>query len=348
MPTAIARIECYKHYQAGAIHKEAVRELTNYKNPNYDPTRTHLNHYFYRMEMDKPFEKWIYDYREQNNIVGRYLEHSKNPKSETNAMCQAFFAIPNYIREFEREDQIRILGYCWDFFKQEFPHVPVTESVIHFDETEPHLQIDFLPVVEREHKKRGKEKIFSTTLLMPGKDFFPKFQDRFYAYMEKQLACELERKKGSKAKHLAPKEFRELTAEMKSLQQERDWLTEQVEAIRSECGYYEEQVRAFDKLNSIDRNIKLAQLQKENARLKSFISYLIERLPYIGRLFQRFRELYDREQYISFAPVAHKPKYRDDEAVFGPMNWYLQEELDKIFGTDFARKDKQRFFDKSR
>lgn len=345
MTTAIARIESYKHYQAGAVHKEAVRELTGYKNPNYDPARSADNYYFTRMEIDKPFEQWIYEFREKNGISGRYLEHSKNPKSETNAMCQALFAIPNYIREFEREEQIRMLGYCWDFFQREFPDVPVLEAVVHFDETEPHLQINFLPVVEREHKKRGLEKVFSTTLLMPGKDYFPKFQDRFYSFMEERLECDLERKKGSKVKHLAPREFREFTAEMEALERERDQLTEQVQVARADYHFYVEQLRIMETQNSIDRSIKLA---KENARLKSFLSYLIERLPYIGMLFQRFRALHDKEQYISFAPVAHKPKTREDEVVLGRMDWQLQSELDKVFGTNFAREDKQRFFDKSR
>lgn len=294
MYSAIARIEHYKHYQAGAVHKEAVRELVGYKNPNYDPARSSENHYFHRMEMDKPFEQWIYDYREKNNIAGRYLEHSKNPKSETNAMCQAFFAVPNYIRQFDREEQIQILGYCWDFFKEEFPDVPVLESVIHFDETEPHLQVNFLPVVEREHKKRGKEKIFSTTALMPGVDFFPKYQDRFYQYMQERLSIELERKKGSKAKHLSPKEFRQVTAELKALEEEKEEVMQQVQAVKEDCAVWSENLADIKSAPVFDKTLKLYErirdLERENKLLKSFLSMVFKKIPSLERIFSDFMQ----------------------------------------------------------
>lgn len=292
MYSAIARIEHYKHYQAGAVHKEAVRELVGYKNPNYDPARSSENHYFYRMDIDKPFEQWVYEYREKNNIVGRYMEHSKNPKSETNAMCQAFFAVPNYIRLFEREDQIRILGYCWEFFKEEFPDVPVLESVVHFDETEPHLQVNFLPVIEREHKKRGKEKIFSTTALMPGADYFSKYQDRFYEFMQERLSIELERKKGSKAKHLTPKEFREVTAELKALEEEKAEVLQQVETLKEDCAVWSDNLADIKGSSAFDKTLKLYErirdLERENKLLKSFLSLLFKKMPSLERIFSDF------------------------------------------------------------
>lgn len=284
--SAIARIEHYKHYQMGAIHKEATRELTNYKNPNWDKERTQDNIYFERMELDKPIEQWIYDYREQNNIVGRYIEHSKNPKSETNAMCQAFFTVPGYIDSLDRDEQIRVLEHCYNFFKEEFPEAPVLEAVCHFDETSPHLQINFLPVVEREHKKRGKEKIFSTTLLMNGPDYFIKYQDRFFSYMQDKLSIDLERKKGSKAKHLSPKEYREVTAELAALEEERDFLIDNIEEIKKD--------------NNLDRTISLYDriraLEYENKKFRSFLGMIFKKLPKLQDIFRDFSIKFDNLQ----------------------------------------------------
>lgn len=294
--SAIARIEHYKHYQAGAIHKEAVRELTNYSNPNWDPSRTVDNYYFERIEIDKPFEKWIYDYRKENDIVGRYIENSSNPKSETNAMCQALFTLPSYIDTLSRDDQILVLRHCYDFFKSEFPDCPILEAVCHFDEVSPHLQVNFLPICERVHKKRGKERIFSTTLLMPGVDFFPKFQDRFFSYMENALSVELERKKGSKAKHLSPKEYRVVTAELQALEAEKIEVASEVESVKEEVFYWEEQLRDLQGSPLLDKTLKLYErirdLERENKLLKSFISYLFEKFPVIENLFEKFRNTF--------------------------------------------------------
>lgn len=298
--SAIARIEHYKHYEAGIVHKEAVRELTGYKNPNWNPDLTDTNVFFERMELDKPFEKWIYDYRKDNNISGRYIENSSNPKSETNAMCQALFTVPSYIDVLSREEQIKVLRICYDFFRSEFPNVPVLEAVCHFDESSPHLQVNFLPVIEREHSKRGMENIFSTTLLMPGKDFFPKFQDRFYEYMQNALSVELERNKGSKVKHLKPKEYREVTAQLKALEEEKEEVIAAVESVKEEYFYWEEQLRDIKASSSLSKSIKLYErirdLERENKLMKSFIDFITKKLPALEKIWFNFKNSFNKSK----------------------------------------------------
>lgn len=297
MYSAICRIESYKHYQAGAIHKEAVRELTNYSNPNWHPERVKDNVYFERLEMDKPFEKWIYDFRAQNGIVGRYMEHNSNPKAETNAMCQFFATVPKYIPTLSREGQVKILRSCYDFFKQEFPSVPVLEAVCHFDEEgAAHLQVNFLPVVEREHKKRGKEKIFSTTLLMPGREYFPQLQDRFYAYMQGVLGMELARDKEGPRVHYAPKEYRELTAAMSSLEKEKAEIEMDLTAAKAEMQEWTDRIQEVKRSSVLDKTIELynriRQLEQENKFYKSFLSHLFQKYPVLETAFQNFRNIF--------------------------------------------------------
>lgn len=350
--SAIARIECYKHYEAGAIHKEAVRELTNYSNPNWRSHDVHKNVYFERMDLNKRFEQWIYDFRDENNIVGRYIENSKNPKQETNAMCQCFLTVPGYIDILSREDQIEVLRHCYNFFKQEFPSVPVLEAVCHFDETSPHLQINFLPVVEREHKKRGKEKIFSTTLLMPGVDFFPQFQDRFYSYMQDHLQIDLERKKGSKIKHLSPKEYREITSEINALTEEKERLQAEVFEIKREISSYNQSLSELQKHLSLNNMMKKAQkknrLELENFYFKYFLSLVFKALPVLELNFERFwtKHTKDSEPPIHSA----EPKFRGykDGANFGPMDWQIQRMIDKACGTNYAEEDIKRFYRQKR
>lgn len=320
--SAIARIEHYKHYQAGAVHKEATRELTGYKNPNYDPSRSSYNYYFERMEINVPFEDWIYQYREENGIVGRYLEHSTNPKSETNAMSQALFTVPKYIDTLSRDEQIKVLGYCYDFFKSEFPNVPVLEAVIHFDESSPHLQINFLPVVEREHKKRGKEKIFSTTLLMPGKEFFPQFQDRFFDYINARIEVDLSRQKGSKAKHLSPKEYREVTSELSYLQS-------QIENEKEDLSFWHKQADTFARQGSFTYKIQLADQLRKMQRMQKAYEYALKTLErwynYMmsNTAFLSLRELLSIEKEYSLIK-SEEEKIQNQSELHDKMNDYYE------------------------
>lgn len=285
MPSVFARIESYKYSQVGAIHREAVRELTNYKNPNYNPAKSAENHYFERMEVTGSMEKWVDKYREKEGISGRFVKDAPNAKNSTNVMCQAMFSVPADVKDLPRDKQLEVLSYCYDFFKIEFPDVPVVEAVAHFDETSPHVHINFLPIVERDHKKRGKEKIFSTSLLMPGKDYFKGFQDRYQDYMEYMLGVELWRNKGSDRLHYAPKEYRELTSEMQQLQQQKEDLSSEVE-------YYESVLERVKNSADLDSKISLYEqlrvVQKANKLMQDFLTSLFEKYPAIGRIWNDF------------------------------------------------------------
>lgn len=349
--SAIARVESYKHYQAGSVHREAVRELTNYSNPNWRKEDVHLNVYFDRMDFEGlSFEKFVYKYREENGISGRYIEKSANQKSETNAMCQAFFTLPKYIDTLERERQIEVLQLCYDFFKKEFPDVPILEAVAHFDETSPHLHISFLPVVERIHKKRGKEKVFSTTLLMPGKDFFPKFQDRFFAYMQDHLEIDLDRSKDSGRLHYKPKEYRQLTEEIKTMEDHKKLMLADNQAIYKEYKYWSDKLKEIKSTTALERTIKAYQkqraLQKEIDLLYMFLSKVFQALPHVERSYENFRSETDKNsEYLKYIGVFHHTKNTPN---FGPMDLKIQRMLDMAFGTSYAEEYVKRNYSKER
>lgn len=346
--SAIARIESYKHYEAGGVHKECVRELSSYSNPNWRPEDTCKNVYFERMVLDKKFEDWIYEYRKSNGISGRYIEHSKNPKQETNVMCQCLFTVPGYIDSLSRDEQIEVLRHCYNFFKKEFPDCPVLEASCHFDENSPHLQIDFLPIVSRIHPKRGNEKIFSTTLLMPGRDYFSKFQDRFYDYMQECLEIDLERKKGSKIKHLAPKEFRAITSEIKALQEEKTDIESAVESVKEEYIFWKQELENLQKSFSVDGRIKESECKKkielENRHNNIFLHMLFSCMPIIGRYYTHYMTTHIRGYQPTYQPPKAEFHGYKNKANFGRMDWAIQRKLDDVFGTNFAEEDIKRFY----
>lgn len=183
---AISRIASYKYSDCGGVLKEALRTLPNYDNPDCDPSKSYLNVALVECNLQglSP-EKYIVKYREDNNIKGRFNTSATNPKNLTNVMCQALFtASKEYLDNMSREEQIEYFELCLEFFRKKFPSVHIASAIIHFDETTPHMHVTFLPTVERIKKKTGeKETIFSTTEIMPGKDFFQKYQDEFFAFI---------------------------------------------------------------------------------------------------------------------------------------------------------------------
>lgn len=183
---AISRIQNYKFSDVGGVLKEALRILPNYDNPDCNPELSYLNVALVDCDLDglTP-EKYILKYREDNDIKGRFNTNASNPKNLTNCMFQTLFTCSkDYLDNMTRDEQIDYFQHCLDFFKSEFPTAHILAANIHFDETTPHMHVTALPTVVRHNKKKDvDETIFSTTKLMPGKDFFPKYQDRFYSFI---------------------------------------------------------------------------------------------------------------------------------------------------------------------
>ena len=183
---AISRVANYKFSDVGGVLKEALRILPNYNNPDCNSELSYLNVALVETDLNglTP-EKYILKYREDNNIVGRFNTNAQNPKNLTNVMCQALFtASADWINELDRDEQIQFFKDCLEFFNSEFPTVHVVAANIHFDETTPHMHITFLPIARRLNKKTNEEEqIFSTTQIMPGRDFFPQYQDSFFKFI---------------------------------------------------------------------------------------------------------------------------------------------------------------------
>lgn len=272
---AISRIANYKFNDVGGVLKEALRTLPNYNNPDCNPELSYLNVALIKCDLQNLSpEKYILKYREDNNIKGRFNTTAVNPKSLTNCMCQCLMtASSEWISELSRDEQIDYFKNCLEFFKGEFD-VPVLSAIIHFDETTPHMHISFLPIVERVNKKTGEiENIFSTTKLMPGKDFYPKYQDRFYKFISEKYDGFSRGK--SNRKNMSPQQYKEY------------------QDLKNECALLRSKLNdCYKTIDNQKDKIKCLYDELREVREHNILG-LLERVPLLCILFSLLRQLSD-------------------------------------------------------
>lgn len=292
---AISRVANYKFSDVGGVLKEALRTLPNYDNPDCDPSKSYLNVALVDIDLcGLTPEKYILKYREDNNVKGRFNTSATNPKNLTNCMFQVLFtASPEYLADMSREEQIEYFKRCLEFFRSEFPSAHIMAANIHFDETTPHMHVTALPTVERVNKKTGElETIFSTTKLMPGKDFFPKYQDRFYSFISSQYDGFT--RSHSNRKNLSVKAYKEFR-EMETRYQEALFEVQSLRASLKE---------ANERINSM--YLELSKLRKE----RSFL----EDVPLLGFFISLIREI-QQERLEKILKEAIKLAQREREDI---------------------------------
>lgn len=274
---AISRIASYKYGDAGGVLKEALRKLPNYDNPDCDPSKSYLNVELVPSVLNgMTIEKYIIKYREENDIKGRFNTNAANPKNATNCLCQCLFTASRpWLEARSREEQIEYFDSCLKFFKQEFPSVHIVSAIIHFDETTPHMHITYIPTIQRPKKKTGEmETIFSTTHLMPGKDFFHNYQERFFDYISARYDG-FDRGESTR-RNLTVEEFKELSHFFGTSFEEK--FASAVEEIEHYKEIIAKQKRQIDYL--------AAEVEKLNAEKKWY-----ESIPMLKEFFQRIRKM---------------------------------------------------------
>lgn len=320
---AISRIAKYKFSDIGGVLKEALRILPNYDNPDCDPTRSHLNVALVECDLQglTP-EKYILKYRKENNIKGRFNTVAKNPKNLTNCAIQVLFtASSDFFDGLSHDDTILFFQNCLEFYKEQFSSSTVLSAIIHFDETTPHMHVTALPTFERVNPKSGeKEVVFSTTDLMPGKEFMPQYQDRFYNFISSKYDGVFT-KGNSDRKNLSVKDYKEYM----------DLMDKYKETCRS--------LKACEKTIDNQRQ-KIASLYDDLKTAKKQTS-ILEAIPLLGLLISLIKELKVEIQrdIISAAIDQAKAEKRREEADLRDSLDYqvLSAEkrrlIDKLFGT---------------
>ena len=207
----ISRIEQYKFSDCAAVYAEAERTLARYDNPDWHPELVSNNLHLVQPSFSGGIEQYILSIK-QKYKCRLSVDPTLPLDKQTNCFCQALFtASPEVFYGLTKDDIDQFFADCLSFFKSQFPSCEIVSAVIHYDESTPHLHISFLPLVQKENSRGKLKTVFSSSDLFKGKDFFVKYQDRFFDHM-KSLYPELplERKGEEKREHLTVPEFKEV------------------------------------------------------------------------------------------------------------------------------------------
>lgn len=161
--------------QGRCVHND--RRAKNHSNKDIDVTRTSLNYYLKKNELNyvKEFDKL----KNENDLKGQI-------RSNSIIMCEMIFTSDdNFFKEIGEER-------TKEYFKESYKFVcnyknlgekNIISAVVHIDEGVPHMHLVFVPVVHTKDKE-GKEidKICSRDF-WKGKDSYRNLQNAYYDYI---------------------------------------------------------------------------------------------------------------------------------------------------------------------
>ena len=178
-------MEKYKRGDIVGIERENERD-ENYKstkNPQIDKSRTHLNYH------TLPYEKKYLSF-----IDERIKELAPKRKIKDDAVLITSFILGSDKEFFDGitlEIQRQFFDDCTEFFAERYGKENVVSSVVHLDESTPHLHFNLMPVTGG---KLCAKELFDRTALR-------ELQTDFYEIVGKKYGLK-RGKEGSTAKHL--------------------------------------------------------------------------------------------------------------------------------------------------
>ncbi len=299
----ISRIETYKFSDAAAVYAESERTLTRYDNPDWHPERVKDNVHLIAPLVESGIEKHILD-RKKEFGCRLSIDSSLPLNKQTNCFCQAYFgASPEFFQGLTKKQTDDFFERALKYFSSSFPSVEIISAVIHYDETTPHMHVNFLPIM-RKQNNRGKWKtVFCSSDLFDGKDFFTKYQDNYYEFMKSHYPeLPLERKGEEHQDHLSVKEFKQVQADIARAKEE----LQQIEEIKKEAiGSNTPLIDA--KIANAELKRKNQLLEKENDELRrsvvnfhKFVDYLASKFPALKPLVDYYYSLKAKDQRGKF------------------------------------------------
>lgn len=156
MSSQVVRVEGFSKGSLGAIGKEVEREekeLLQHRNHDIDITRTHMNQ-IYKQTQNGMYGEWKDTCKELN------ITNADNLKKNAIAFegmvvtsDKEFFERMGYIQGQEPPQKVKeFFDQAYDFAKKEIGFKStdknILSAVVHYDETTPHLQLYYVPVVD--------------------------------------------------------------------------------------------------------------------------------------------------------------------------------------------------------
>lgn len=159
--------------QIARVAKELYREHSdesNYHNA-VDLSRTHLNYSMNGLNR-KTFLEQL-DLRCMEVMQGRKMQ------KQTNVIVSWVFTCPEPLRGNAEKEQ-QYFDTCVEFIEDRYGKENIIDAVVHYDETNPHMTVYFVPVGKS--RKTGKETISSASVvnLKDLKTFHPDFEKRLF------------------------------------------------------------------------------------------------------------------------------------------------------------------------
>lgn len=220
-------------------------------NPNIDISKTKDNIYYIQRDIrevyDKEFKNSIEEYnnsqKRDNRKIKDYYSKILNDK-KTEHQREIIVAVGRYDDNIPKETKKEILDKYMQSFQERNKSLKVYNAVMHLDEQNPHLHINYVPVASYNKglKKRVSQKKVIKEL---GFDSFKDWRKSETGLIEQLMGEKgIERQEIGSHKYLNVKEYKEYKDNIIILKSK-------LEALESDLKAFERVESSFDKIDSI-------------------------------------------------------------------------------------------------
>ena len=317
MSSQVVRVQGFSKGSLGAIGKEVEREandLLENRNEDIDKSRTHLNE-FYKHTKNGMYGEW--------KDICKNLNVTNSDNLKKNAIAfegvvitsdKEYFEKLGYIPGEEPPQKVReFFDKSYEFIKQEVGFHGTDQNIlcasVHYDETTPHLQIYYVPVVdswkEKVYQKDEDGKVLRSEKGSPiqardskgklvwndvtnsdtrkisrdsfwknkgGNKSYTQMQDRYYEQISKEYGLG-RGEKGSTREHTTKQEWEQdkLNKEIVAKRKELSSLEKQTNKLKSELEYSKDGSVLVPQLAT---KTKTAEIQDQNQALRRQVQIL--------------------------------------------------------------------------
>lgn len=317
MSSQVVRVQGFSKGSLGAIGKEVEREEKDFlenRNEDIDKSRTHLNE-FYKHTENGMYGEW------KDTCKNLNVTNSENLKKNAIAFegmvitsDKEYFEKLGYVPGQEPPQKVKeFFDKSYEFVKQEVGFHGTDKNIlcasVHYDETTPHLQVYYVPVVdswkEKVLKKDENGKVVKNEKGSPiqerdsngklvwnevkdsdtrklsrdsfwknkgGNKSYTQMQDRYYEQISKEYGLG-RGEKGSTKEHTTKQEWEQqkLDKEIVAKRKELSKVETKTEQLKSELAYSKEGVV---EVGLIATKEKAGEVEKQNRALKREVQIL--------------------------------------------------------------------------
>lgn len=213
MAKFVAHCEKYKMCNIGRVGKHEERKNRNYSNKDIDPQKKALNFNILDIEYTGNYPARV---QQVFNKFGlKKWDAATRTGVRNDSVVLADWVIgagPELFDGMGKADIERYFTFCANWFVNKIGEGRVVNAVVHMDEQTPHLHLSYVPVIKNKEKNGYKlscKELHTRQFLRAVQSDIPKFL--------RNAGFEVERgEEGSKAKHIAPQQFKKVQAEIQA------------------------------------------------------------------------------------------------------------------------------------